>query len=320
MNTSGNKIKIFSGNSNPELAQKIASQLGVELGDAVVTRFSDGEISVNINESVRGVDAFIIQSTCSPVNRHLMEMLIMIDAFKRASAGRITAVIPYYGYARQDRKAKARDPITAKLVANLLTAAGADRILTMDLHANQIQGYFDIPVDHLLGGRILMEHFEKMNIEDLVVVSPDHGSVARARTFAQYLDSPIAIVDKRRPKDNVSEVMNIIGDVRDKNLIILDDMIDTAGTMCNAAEALKKFGAKNIYACCTHPVLSGPAIERIQNSELTEVIVLDTIPLPEEKRIEKIKILSTAPLFASAIEKIFDCESVSVLFSPEPQK
>jgi ribose-phosphate pyrophosphokinase len=320
MNTSGNKIKIFSGNSNPELAQKIASQLGVELGDAVVTRFSDGEISVNINESVRGVDAFIIQSSCSPVNRHLMEMLIMIDAFKRASAGRITAVIPYYGYARQDRKAKARDPITAKLVANLLTAAGADRILTMDLHANQIQGYFDIPVDHLLGGRILMEHFEKMNIEDLVVVSPDHGSVARARTFAQYLDSPIAIVDKRRPKDNVSEVMNIIGDVRDKNLIILDDMIDTAGTLCNAAEALKKFGAKNIYACCTHPVLSGPAIERIQNSELTEVIVLDTIPLPEEKRIEKIKILSTAPLFASAIEKIFDCESVSVLFSPEPQK
>ena len=320
MNTSGNKIKIFSGNSNPELAQKIASQLGVELGDAVVTRFSDGEISVNINESVRGVDAFIIQSTCSPVNRHLMEMLIMIDAFKRASAGRITAVIPYYGYARQDRKAKARDPITAKLVANLLTAAGADRILTMDLHANQIQGYFDIPVDHLLGGRILMEHFENMNIEDLVVVSPDHGSVARARTFAQYLDSPIAIVDKRRPKDNVSEVMNIIGDVRDKNLIILDDMIDTAGTLCNAAEALKKFGAKNIYACCTHPVLSGPAIERIQNSELTEVIVLDTIPLPEEKRIEKIKILSTAPLFASAIEKIFDCESVSVLFSPEPQK
>lgn len=320
MNTSGNKIKIFSGNSNPELAQKIASQLGVELGDAVVTRFSDGEISVNINESVRGVDAFIIQSTCSPVNRHLMEMLIMIDAFKRASAGRITAVIPYYGYARQDRKAKARDPITAKLVANLLTAAGADRILTMDLHANQIQGYFDIPVDHLLGGRILMEHFEKMNIEDLVVVSPDHGSVARARTFAQYLDSPIAIVDKRRPKDNVSEVMNIIGDVRDKNLIILDDMIDTAGTLCNAAEALKKFGAKNIYACCTHPVLSGPAIERIQNSELTEVIVLDTIPLPEEKRIEKINILSTAPLFASAIEKIFDCESVSVLFSPEPQK
>ena len=320
MNTSGNKIKIFSGNSNPELAQKIASQLGVELGDAVVTRFSDGEISVNINESVRGVDAFIIQSTCSPVNRHLMEMLIMIDAFKRASAGRITAVITYYGYARQDRKAKARDPITAKLVANLLTAAGADRILTMDLHANQIQGYFDIPVDHLLGGRILIEHFEKMNIEDLVVVSPDHGSVARARTFAQYLDSPIAIVDKRRPKDNVSEVMNIIGDVRDKNLIILDDMIDTAGTLCNAAEALKKFGAKNIYACCTHPVLSGPAIERIQNSELTEVIVLDTIPLPEEKRIEKIKILSTAPLFASAIEKIFDCESVSVLFSPEPQK
>ncbi len=320
MNTSGNKIKIFSGNSNQELAKKIADQLGVELGDAEVTRFSDGEISVNINESVRGVDAFIIQSTCSPVNRHLMEMLIMIDAFKRASAGRITAVIPYYGYARQDRKAKARDPITAKLVADLLTAAGADRILTMDLHANQIQGYFDIPVDHLLGGRILVEHFEKMNIEDLVIVSPDHGSVARARTFAQYLDAPIAIVDKRRPKNNVSEVMNIIGDVRDKNLIILDDMIDTAGTLCNAAEALKKFGAKNIYACCTHPVLSGPAIERIANSELTEVIVLDTIPLSQEKRIDKIKVLTTAPLFASAIDKIFECESVSVLFSPESSR
>lgn len=317
MNTSGNKIKIFSGNSNKELAQKIASQLGVELGDAVVTRFSDGEISVNINESVRGVDAFIIQSTCAPVNRHLMEMLIMIDAFKRASAGRITAVIPYYGYARQDRKAKARDPITAKLVADILTAAGADRILTMDLHASQIQGYFNIPVDHLLGGRILVEHFEKMNIQDLVIVSPDHGSVARARTFAQYLDAPIAIVDKRRPKDNVSEVMNIIGDVRDKNLIILDDMIDTAGTLCNAAEALKKFGAKDIYACCTHPVLSGPAIERIQKSDLTEVIVLDTIQLPEEKKIDKIKVLTTAPLFASAIEKIFECESVSVLFSPQ---
>lgn len=317
MNTSGNKIKIFSGNSNQELAHKIASQLGVELGDAVVSRFSDGEISVNINESVRGVDAFIIQSTCSPVNRHLMEMLIMIDAFKRASAGRITAVIPYYGYARQDRKAKARDPITAKLVANLLTAAGADRILTMDLHASQIQGYFDIPVDHLLGGRILVEHFEKMNIQDLVVVSPDHGSVARARTFAQYLDAPIAIVDKRRPKDNVSEVMNIIGDVRGKNLIILDDMIDTAGTLCNAAEALKKFGAKDIYACCTHPVLSGPAIERIEKSDLTEVIVLDTIQLAEEKKIDKIKVLTTAPLFASAIEKIFECESVSVLFSPQ---
>lgn len=320
MNTSGNKIKIFSGNSNPELAKKIAQQMGVELGDVVVTRFSDGEISVNINESVRGVDAFIIQSTCSPVNRHLMEMLIMIDALKRASAGRITAVIPYYGYARQDRKAKARDPITAKLVANLLTAAGADRILTMDLHANQIQGYFDIPVDHLLGGRILVEHFEKMNIEDLVIVSPDHGSVARARTFAQYLDAPIAIVDKRRPKDNVSEVMNIIGDVRDKNLIILDDMIDTAGTLCNAAEALKKFGAKNIYACCTHPVLSGPAIERIANSDLTEVIVLDTIPLPEAKKIDKIKVLTTAHLFASAIDKIFECESVSVLFSPESSR
>lgn len=316
MNTSGNKIKIFSGNSNQELAKKICEKLGVELGDSQVTRFSDGEISVNINESVRGVDAYIVQSTCSPVNRNLMEMLIMIDAFKRASAGRITAVIPYYGYARQDRKAKARDPITAKLVANLITAAGADRVLTMDLHASQIQGYFDIPLDHMLGATILLEYFEKLKIEDLVVVSPDHGSVARARNFAQYLDAPIAIIDKRRPKNNVSEVMNIIGDVKGKNLIILDDMIDTAGTLCNAAEALKEFGAKNIYACCTHPVLSGPAIQRINDSSITEVIVLDTIPLSEEKQSPKIKQLTTAGLFASAIEKIFQCESVSVLFSP----
>ena len=284
----GSKIKIFSGNSNTALAQKIADIVGTPLGKAEVSTFSDGEIVVNIQESVRGADVFIIQSTCSPVNNNLMELLIMIDACKRASAGRITAVIPYYGYARQDRKAKARDPITAKLVANVIVAAGVDRVLTMDLHANQIQGYFDIPVDHLMGGPILVRHFEKMNIEDLVVVSPDHGSVARARKFAEYLDVPIAIVDKRRPKNNVSEVMNIIGDVDGKNLILLDDMIDTAGTLCNAAEILKKFGAKDIYACCTHPVLSGPAIERIANSAIKEVIVLDTIPLTEEKQIDKI--------------------------------
>lgn len=312
----GSKIKIFSGNSNVELAQRVADILGVPLGKAEVTTFSDGEIAVNIQESVRGVDAFLVQSTCEPVNNNLMELLIMIDACKRASAGRITAVIPYYGYARQDRKAKARDPITAKLVANLLTAAGVDRVLTMDLHANQIQGYFDIPVDHLLGGPILVKHFEKMNIPDLVIVSPDHGSVARARKFAEYLDAPIAIVDKRRPKNNVSEVMNIIGDVKDKNLILLDDMIDTAGTLCNAAEALKSFGAKDIYACCTHPVLSGPAIERIQNSSIKEVIVLDTIPLSKEKQIDKIKVLSADVLFASAIDKIFTGDSVSVLFEP----
>ncbi len=312
----GSKIKIISGNSNIELATKIADIVGIPLSKAEVTTFSDGEIAVNIQESVRGADVFIIQSTCEPVNNHLMEMLILIDACKRASAGRITAVMPYYGYARQDRKAKARDPITAKLVANLIEAAGVDRVLTMDLHANQIQGYFDIPVDHLVGGPILVKHFEKMNIQDLVIVSPDHGSVARARKFAEYLDAPIAIVDKRRPKDNESEVMNIIGDVDGKNLIILDDMIDTAGTLCNAADGLKAYGAKDIYACCTHPVLSGPAIERIQNSSIKEVIVLDTIPLSERKKIDKITVLSTDEIFASAITKIFDGDSVSVLFEP----
>lgn len=312
----GSQIKIFSGNSNTALAQKIADIVGTPLGKAEVTTFSDGEIVVNIQESVRGVDVFIIQSTCNPVNNNLMELLIMIDACKRASAGRITAVIPYYGYARQDRKAKARDPITAKLVANLIVAAGVDRVLTMDLHANQIQGYFDIPVDHLLGGPILVRHFEKMHLEDLVVVSPDHGSVARARKFAEYLDAPIAIVDKRRPKNNVSEVMNIIGEVEGKNLILLDDMIDTAGTLCNAAEILKSFGAKDIYACCTHPVLSGPAIERIANSSIKEVIVLDTIPLSKEKQIDKIKVLSADELFGPAIQKIFSGDSVSVLFEP----
>lgn len=317
MNTSGSEIKIFTGNAHKELAADIAKELGVPLGDAEVGRFSDGEISVNINETVRGVDAFIIQPTCSPVNGNIMELLIMIDAFKRASAGRITAVIPYYGYARQDRKAKARDPITAKLVANLITAAGADRVLTMDLHAAQIQGYFDIPLDHLHGGPILAEHFKKKNIQDLVVVSPDLGSVGRARTFAEQLDAPLAIIDKRRPKANVSEVMNIIGEVKDKNVILIDDMIDTAGTLVNGAEALKKFGAKEVYSCCTHPVLSGPAIDRIEKSVLKEVVVLDTLPLSSEKRIEKIKVESVAPIFASAIRKIFANESVSKLFTLE---
>lgn len=315
MNISGSEIKIFAGNSNKPLAEKIAKSLGGSLGNSVVTQFSDGEISVNINETVRGVDAFIIQSTCSPVNTNLMEMLIMIDALKRASAGRITAVIPYYGYARQDRKAKARDPITAKLVANLITAAGADRVLTMDLHANQIQGYFDIPVDHLLGGPILENYFKEMHIEDLVIVSPDHGSVARARNFAQQLDAPIAIIDKRRQKANECEVMNIIGEVKDKNVIILDDMIDTAGTLCNAANALKEFGVKEVYACCTHAVLSGPAIERINQSVISEVVVLNTIPLKEEKKSEKIRVIDTSNIFATAIRKIFENESVSVLFA-----
>lgn len=315
MNISGSEIKIFAGNSNKPLAEKIAKSLGGSLGNAVVTKFSDGEISVNINETVRGADAFIIQSTCNPVNTNLMELLIMIDALKRASAGRITAVIPYYGYARQDRKAKARDPITAKLVANLITAAGADRILTMDLHASQIQGYFDIPVDHLLGGAILENYYREKNVEDLVVVSPDHGSVARARSFAQQLDAPIAIIDKRRQKANECEVMNIIGDVKGKNVIILDDMIDTAGTLCNAADALKAFGVKEVYACCTHAVLSGPAIERLEKSAISEVVVLNTISLGEEKQIDKIKVIDTSNVFATAIRKIFENESVSVLFA-----
>ena len=316
MNTSGSEIKIIAGNSNMELAQKIADYIGVNVANCQVTTFSDGEISVNINETVRGCDVFVVQSTNNPVNENLMELLIMIDALRRASAGRITAVIPSYGYARQDRKAKARDPITAKLVANLITAAGADRVLTMDLHAAQIQGYFDIPLDHLLGGSLLANYFNKKNIEDLVVVSPDLGSVTRSRKFANQLDGevPLAIIDKRRPKANVCEVMNLIGDVNGKNVIMLDDMIDTAGTITNAANALKEFGAKDIYACCTHAVLSGPAIERIENSAISELIVLDTIRLPKEKEIDKIKVLTVAEMFGEAIKKIFSNESVSVLF------
>ena len=313
MNTSGSEIKILAGNSSKELAQKIADYIGVPLAQCEVGKFSDGEISVNITETVRGCDVFVIQSTNNPVNDNLMELLIMIDALKRASAGRITAVMPYYGYARQDRKAKSRDPITAKLVANLITAAGADRVLTMDLHAAQIQGYFDIPLDHLQGGKILADYFNRKQIEDLVVVSPDLGSVTRSRKFANTLngDVPIAIIDKRRPKANVCEVMNIIGEVAGKNVILLDDMIDTAGTIVNAANALKEYGAKDVYACCTHGVLSGPAIERIENSAIDELIVLDTIELPEEKKIDKIQIKTVAPLFGDAIKKIFSNESTT---------
>ena len=316
MNNSGSKIKILAGNSSKILAQKIADYIGVPLADCEVGTFSDGEINVNMNETVRGYDVFVVQSTNSPVNENLMELLIMIDALRRASAGRITAVIPYYGYARQDRKAKARDPITAKLVANLITAAGADRVLTMDLHAAQIQGYFDIPLDHLQGSKILADYFNEKKIEDLIVVSPDLGSVTRSRKFANVLDGdvPLAIIDKRRPKANVSEIMNIIGDVKGKNVILLDDMIDTAGTICNAANALKEFGAKQVYACCTHAVLSGPAIERIEESAISELIVLDTIQLSDEKKIAKIKVKSVAPLFGDAIKKIFSNEPVSELF------
>ena len=311
-------IKIFTGNSHCKLAEDISDILGVAVGKSKVSTFSDGEISVDINETVRGMDVFIVQSTCSPVNNNLMELLIMIDAFKRASAGRITAVVPYYGYARQDRKAKSRDPITAKLVADLLTAAGANRVLTMDLHASQIQGYFNIPVDHLLGGPILAEYFISKGLEDqddVVVVSPDLGSVTRK--FADNLHAPIAIIDKRRPKANVSEIMNIIGDVEGKRCILIDDMIDTAGTITNAANALKDLGAKNVYACCTHGVLSGPAMDRINKSAIEELVMLNTIPLSEDKESAKIRSISVAPLFAEAIKRIYDDQPISKLFEYE---
>ena len=306
--------KIFTGNSHIELAEEIAGIMGKPLGKATVTKFSDGEISVNIWETVRGLDVYIIQSTCSPVNDNLMELLIMIDAMKRASAGRINAVIPYYGYARQDRKAKARDPITAKLVADLIMAAGADRVLTMDLHANQIQGYFNIPVDHLLGMPILAKYFKEKQLDDLVIVSPDHGSVTRARNLAQYLNCPIAIIDKRRPEPNKSEIMNIIGNIEGRNCIIVDDMIDTAGTICNAANAIKNLGAKAAFAGATHAVLSGPAIDRIKESAIEEMVLLNTVPLADEKKLDKMTFLSVAPLFAEAMTRVFTNGSISVLF------
>ena len=306
--------KIFTGNSNPAFAEEIAGIMGKPLGKSTVTKFSDGEISVNIWETVRGLDVYIIQSTCSPVNDNLMELLIMIDAMKRASAGRINAIIPYYGYARQDRNAKARAPIPAKLVADLIMAAGADRVLTMDLHANQIQVYFDIPVDHLLGMPILAKYFKERHMDDLVVVSPDHGSVTRARNLAQYLNCPIAIIDKRRPEPNKSEIMNIIGNIEDKNCIIIDDMIDTAGTICNAANAIKDLGARSVRAAATHPVLSGPAVDRIKASAIEELVLLNTVPLSEEKKLTKMTFLSAAPLFAEAMTRVFTNGSISVLF------
>jgi ribose-phosphate pyrophosphokinase len=315
MHSRGQKIKIFAGNSNIRLARKVCDQLGMELGDNNVSTFSDGEISVNINETVRGRDVYIIQSIAPPrVNTNLMELLIMIDAMKRASAGRITAVIPYYGYARQDRKAKARDPISAKLIANLITEAGADRILTMDLHAPQIQGYFDIPLDHLIGVPILSEYFSRKNIKDLVLVSPDLGSVTRTRNFAERLGVPLAIIDKRRPKANEVEVMNVIGDIEGKNVLLVDDMIDTAGTITSGALALKELGAKKVYACCTHGVFSGPALDRIENSVIEELITLDTIYNPKISKVKKITSLSVAPVFAEAIKRIYSNESISVLF------
>jgi ribose-phosphate pyrophosphokinase len=307
-------LKIFTGNANPKLAQEICDYLKVPLGKAKVGRFSDGEISIAIDESVRGADVFVIQPTCNPVNENLMELLILIDALRRASAWRITAVIPYYGYARQERKTRARDPISAKLVANLITAAGADRVLTMDLHAGAIQGFFDIPVDHLTAIPILADYFKGLNLKELVVVSPDVGGVIRARNLAERLGAEIAIIDKRRPAPNVAEVMNIIGEVEGKTVIMVDDLIDTAGTICLGAEALKEHGARAIYACCTHPVLSGPAVERLKAAPVEEIVVCNTIPVPLEKNIPKLRHLSVAPLLGEAIMRIHRDESVSTLF------
>ena len=307
-------LKLFTCNSHPELAQEIADHMGIELGKSTVEKFSDGEISVNVWESVRGRDCFIVQSTNDPVNDNLMELLIMTDALRRASCNSVTAVMPYYGYARQDRKAKARDPITAKLVANMITAAGIDRVITMDLHAPQEQGYFDIPVDHMLGQPMLTDYFRLKNLDDLVIVSPDHGSVKRARNMAKPLNVPIAIIDKRRPEPNKSEIMNIVGDIKGRNCIILDDLIDTAGTICNAAQALTDLGAKSVYACATHAVLSGPAIERIDKSPIEEMVLLNTIPIPEKKRLPKITVLSVGHIFAETITRVYSHKPISVMF------
>lgn len=309
-------LKIFSLSSNRALAEEIASVIGVKLGKCSVNRFSDGEIQINIEESIRGCDVYIVQSTSSPVNEHLMELLILIDALKRASARTVNLVVPYYGYARQDRKARAREPITAKLVANLIETAGATRVITLDLHAPQIQGFFDIPIDHLMGVPILGDYFKAKNYDkdELVIVSPDHGGVTRARKLADRLKAPIAIIDKRRPRANVAEVMNIVGNVEGKTAILIDDIIDTAGTITLAAKALVENGAKEVYACCTHPVLSGPAIERIQNSNIKELVVTNSIVLPEEKKIDKIKELSVASLLSEAIIRVHENLSVSTLF------
>ncbi|WP_408008875.1 ribose-phosphate diphosphokinase [Pseudalkalibacillus sp. A8] len=308
------KLKVFTLNSNEDLAEEITEHIGVHMGKCSVQRFSDGEIQINIEESIRGGEVYVIQSTSSPVNENLMELLIMIDALKRASAKTINVVIPYYGYARQDRKARSREPITAKLVANLLETAGAARVITMDLHAPQIQGFFDIPVDQLLGVPILGNYFESKNLDDIVVVSPDHGGVTRARKLADRLKAPIAIIDKRRPRPNVSEVMSIVGNIDGKTAILIDDIIDTAGTITLAANALIENGANDVYACCTHPVLSGPAIERIQNSKIKELVVTNTIALPEEKFIDKLTQLSVAPLLGEAIIRVHEQQSVSKLF------
>ena len=308
-------LKIFAGNGSKKLAAAICSKLGVKLGELDVGKFSDGETSINIKESVRGCDVFVIQSTSIPVNDNLMELLLILDACKRASAGRITAVIPYFGYARQDRKSRARDPISAKLVADILQTAGANRVLTMDLHSSQLQGFFNIPVDNLMGMPALVHYFKNVGIPDnLAVVSPDTGSVVRARALASKFNVPLAIIDKRRPQANVMEVMNVIGDVRGRTCLMLDDMIDTGGTICQGAAALMEHGAKEVIACCTHAVLSGPAMERIEASPISKLIVLDTIELPDYKKIDRIEVVSIADLFAAAIEHIYNDKPVSKLF------
>lgn len=317
MITPNENVKIFAGNACPNLAKAVADKLKMPLGGLEVGKFSDGEVSVHITESVRGCDVFVIQSTSYPVNDNLMELLIITDALRRASAGRITAVIPYFGYARQDRKSRARDPITAKLVADLITSSGADRVLTMDLHAPQLQGFFDIPVDHLLGMPVLARQIEKseqFKNADIVIVSPDVGSVSRARLLAQRLHCPLAIVDKRRPKANAVEIMNVIGDVKDKVCIVLDDMIDTAGTICSGAQGLIDFGAVEVHACCTHGVLSGAALERLENSVIKTITILDTIEHPQKELISKIKTVSVAPIFAEAIKSIYSDLPVSRLY------
>ncbi len=314
--TTNNDLKLFSGTANPLLAERIAESLNRPLEPISIRRFSDGEIWVKFVENIRGADVFLIQPTCSPAE-NIMELLIMIDAAKRASARRVTAVLPYYGYARQDRKDQPRVAITSKLMANLITTAGADRVLTMDLHAPQIQGFFDIPLDHLYSSYVFVEYFRKKNIPDLTVVSPDIGSIKLARAYSKRLGAELALVDKRRPKHNVAEVMHIIGNVKDRNVLIVDDMVDTAGTLVGAAQAMKEKGAKRIIAACTHPLLSGEAVHRIEKAPIDEMVVTDTVPVPEEKMMKKLKILSVASIFAQAIERIHKEESISILFDIE---
>nr|WP_153736378.1 ribose-phosphate diphosphokinase [Aquibacillus halophilus] len=313
-NYQNTKLKVFTLNSNPSLAEEIASNMGLELGQCSVQTFSDGEIQINIEESVRGCEVFVIQSTCEPVNQNIMELLIMVDALKRASVETINVVIPYYGYARQDRKARSREPITAKLIADLIETAGANRVITLDLHATQIQGFFNIPVDQLVGIPILSDYIESKNLDDIVVVAPDHGSVKRARQLAERLKAPIAIIDKRNPTDTFAGEINVVGHIDGMTAILIDDIIDTGTRVTSGTKALIENGAKEVYACSTHPVLSGMAIDKLQNSQLKELIVTNSIPLSEDKKIDKITELTVAPLISDAIIRVYEQQSVSVLF------